>query len=82
MDPIGIVRLGDENFEFPIMEGTEAELAIDLRTFRSKTGHIAFDEGYGNTGSCESGITFINGEKGIQGIVAIRLSNLRNTPHF
>lgn len=65
MDPIGIVRLGDENFEFPIMEGTEAELAIDLRTLRSKTGHIAFDEGYGNTGSCESGITFINGEKGI-----------------
>jgi citrate synthase len=65
MDPIGIVRLGDENFEFPIMEGTKAERAIDLRTLRSKTGHIAFDEGYGNTGSCESGITFINGEKGI-----------------
>ncbi len=65
MDPIGIVRLGDENFEFPIMEGAEAERAIDLRTLRSKTGYIAFDEGYGNTGSCESGITFINGEKGI-----------------
>ena len=65
MDPIGIVRLGDENFEFPIMEGTEAERAIDLRTLRSKTSYIAFDEGYGNTGSCESGITFINGEKGI-----------------
>mgnify|MGYP001185370529 FL=1 len=65
MDPIGIVRLGDENFEFPIMKGTEAEHAIDLRTLRSKTGYIAFDEGYGNTGSCESGITFINGEKGI-----------------
>ena len=47
------------------MEGTKAERAIDLRTLRSKTGHIAFDEGYGNTGSCESGITFINGEKGI-----------------
>ena len=65
MDPIGIVRLGDENFEFPIMEGTEAERAIDLRALRSKTGYIAFDEGYGNTGSCESGITFINGERGI-----------------
>ena len=65
MDPIGIVRIGDENFEFPIMEGTEAEHAIDLRTLRSKTSYIAFDEGYGNTGSCESGITFINGEKGI-----------------
>ena len=47
------------------MEGAEAERAIDLRTLRSKTGYIAFDEGYGNTGSCESGITFIDGEKGI-----------------
>ena len=47
------------------MEGAEAERAIDLRTLRSKTGYIAFDEGYGNTGSCESGITFINGEEGI-----------------
>ena len=37
--------------------------AIDLRTLRSKSGYIGYDEGYGNTGSCESAITFINGEK-------------------
>ena len=47
------------------MEGTEAERAIDLRTLRAKSSYIAFDEGYGNTGSCESAITFINGEQGI-----------------
>lgn len=65
MENNGIIRLGDENFDFPIIEGTEGEKAIDLRTLRGKTGFIAFDEGYGNTGSCESGITFINGEQGI-----------------
>ena len=65
MDSNGIIRLGDENFDFPIIEGTECEKAIDLRTLRGKTGFIAFDEGFGNTGSCESGITFINGEQGI-----------------
>ena len=37
MDTTGTIRLGDENLEFPIMEGTEAERAIDLRTLRAKS---------------------------------------------
>ena len=61
----GTIRLGNENFEFPIIEGTEGEKALDTRTLRVKSGCITFDEGYGNTGSCMSDITFINGEKGI-----------------
>jgi citrate synthase len=61
----GTIRLGNENFEFPIIEGTEGEKALDTRTLRTKSGCITFDEGYGNTGSCISDITFINGEKGI-----------------
>ena len=61
----GTIRLGNENFEFPIIEGTEGEKALDTRTLRAKSGCITFDEGYGNTGSCMSDITFINGEKGI-----------------
>jgi citrate synthase len=61
----GTIRLGNENFEFPIIEGTEGEKALDTRTLRTKSGCITFDEGYGNTGSCMSDITFINGEKGI-----------------
>ena len=60
----GTIRLGSENFEFPIIEGTEGEKALDTRTLRAKSGCITFDEGYGNTGSCISDITFINGEKG------------------
>ncbi|NQY33129.1 MAG: citrate (Si)-synthase, partial [Coraliomargarita sp.] len=64
-DQTGTIRLGDENFEFPIIEGTEGEKAIDTRVLRAKSGYIAFDEGYGNTGSCLSDITFIDGEEGI-----------------
>jgi citrate synthase len=45
--------------------GSEGEVAIDIRVFRKDTGAITFDPGYGNTGSCESAITFIDGEKGI-----------------
>lgn len=65
MENTGTIRLGDENFEFPIIEGTEGEKALDTRTLRAKSGCITFDEGYGNTGSCMSDITFIDGEKGI-----------------
>lgn len=65
MENTGTIRLGDENFEFPIIEGTEGEKALDTRSLRAKSGCITFDEGYGNTGSCLSDITFINGEKGI-----------------
>jgi citrate synthase len=65
MENTGTIRLGNENFEFPIIEGTEGEKALDTRTLRAKSGCITFDEGYGNTGSCLSDITFIDGEKGI-----------------
>jgi citrate synthase len=65
MENTGTIRLGDENFEFPIIEGSEGEKALDTRTLRSKSGCITFDEGYGNTGSCMSDISFIDGEKGI-----------------
>ena len=54
-----------ETYEFPVVEGTENELAIDIKTLRSSTGLITLDPGYKNTGSCESAITFLDGEKGI-----------------
>jgi citrate synthase len=65
MEKTGTIRLSDENFEFPIIEGSEGEIALDTQTLRSKSGCITFDEGYGNTGSCLSKVTFIDGEKGI-----------------
>ena len=51
--------------EMDVLEGTEHERAIDIRSLRRSTGCITLDDGYGNTGSCESAITFIDGEKGI-----------------
>ncbi|MGB5359896.1 citrate synthase [Eudoraea sp.] len=54
-----------EKYEFPVMEGTENELAIDIKTLRSSSGIITLDPGYKNTGSCESAVTFLDGEKGI-----------------
>lgn len=53
-------------YEFPLVEGTENEVAIDIKTLRGATkGLITLDSGYKNTGSCESAITFLDGEKGI-----------------
>lgn len=52
-------------YDFPIVEGTEKEQAIDIKTLRSATGLTTIDPGYKNTGSCESAITFLDGEKGI-----------------
>ena len=49
----------------PLIRGTENEAAIDIEKLRAQTGLITMDPGYGNTGSCRSAITFIDGEKGI-----------------
>ncbi|MGF1484664.1 MAG: citrate synthase [Opitutales bacterium] len=59
------IIVGDHKMEYPVITGTEHEKAIDVRKLRSDTGYITYDEGYGNTGSCQSDITFIDGEKGI-----------------
>ncbi len=65
LDKTVTIRIENENFNYPVLEGTEGEYAVDTRSLRSQSGYITFDEGYGNTGSCISKITFIDGEKGI-----------------
>ena len=55
-----------KKYEFPVITGTENESAIDIKTLRGVTGGLTtIDPGYKNTGSCESAITFLNGEEGI-----------------
>jgi len=54
-----------KEFEFPVVEGSEGEKAIDISQLRATTGFITLDPGYANTGSCASDITFMDGEKGI-----------------
>ena len=57
--------LHDKEYDLPTTVGAEGEVGIDITQLRSKSGAITLDSGYGNTGSCESAITFIDGEKGI-----------------
>jgi citrate synthase len=59
------LELAGKTYELPTMTGSEGEKAIDISSLRSDTGYITLDDGYGNTGSCTSAITFIDGEKGI-----------------
>ena len=55
-----------KKFEFPLIKGTEDEVAVDIRNLRSTTdGIITIDSGFKNTGSCKSAITFLDGDKGI-----------------
>tara|TARA_B000000557_G_scaffold260194_1_gene257198 strand:- start:396 stop:1679 length:1284 start_codon:yes stop_codon:yes gene_type:complete len=59
------IQFSNLNFESNIVNGSENEKAFDITKLRPKTGHITLDPGYGNTGSCISSITFIDGEEGI-----------------
>lgn len=66
MSRIATLEIDGKKYEFPIVEGTENEIAIDIKSLRGSTGGITtLDPGYKNTGSCESAITFLNGEKGV-----------------
>ena len=65
MSKTATLRLDDNTFEIPVIEGTEGEKALDITRLRQQTGHITLDSGYGNTGACLSSITFIDGEAGI-----------------
>ena len=60
------LKIDGQEYEFPLITGTENETAIDVKALRAATGGvITIDPGYKNTGSCTSGITFLNGEEGI-----------------
>ncbi len=59
------LELDDKIVELPVVVGTEDERAVDIRVLRAQSGYITLDDGYSNTGACESAITFIDGEQGI-----------------
>ena len=66
MSEKAILQVGNNSYEFPLVKGTENEVAINIKTLRGATkGVITLDPGFKNTGSCESAITFLDGEKGI-----------------
>ena len=65
MSKTALLKIDDKEISCPVMMGTEGELAIDARNLRKDSGYIFYDQGYGNTGSCESAITFLDGDNGI-----------------
>lgn len=59
------ITLEGKSYEFPVITGTENEKAIDISKLRAQSGYVTFDEGYKNTGSTVSTITYLDGEQGI-----------------
>ncbi|EIC20779.1 citrate synthase [Thiorhodovibrio frisius] len=77
-----LLTLGEKQLELPLLVGSEGERAIDIQSLRARTGCITFDPGYGNTGSCESAITFIDGEQGILRYRGIPIEQFENGASF
>jgi len=71
-----------KTYELPIITGSEGEKAIDISALREVSGLITLDPGYANTGSCESSITFMNGEKGILRYCGIPIEQLAEHSSF
>ena len=65
MSEVAKLKCGDHDLELPIVTGTENEQGLDIGKLRSTTGMVTIDQGYVNTGSTTSGITFLNGEEGV-----------------
>lgn len=80
-DHIDLIYKG-KNYKFPLVNGSEDEPAIDIKTLRAKTGLITLDPGFKNTGSCESEITFLDGEEGILRYRGYSIDDLANNFSF
>ncbi len=65
MVDVAKLRIRDQEIDLPLLVGTENETGLDISRLRAETGMITLDEGYVNTGSARSAITYLDGEKGI-----------------
>ena len=66
MSEIATLEVNGKKLEFPVIVGSENEVAIDIKALRGASGGVVtIDPGYKNTGSCQSAITFLNGEEGV-----------------
>jgi citrate synthase len=76
------LRVGDQTIQLPVIEGSEGERAIDISRLRQDAGMITIDPGYANTGSCQSAITFIDGDNGILRYRGISIEELAEHSTF
>ena len=72
----------NNTYEFPLVKGTEDEMGIDIKALRAQTGLVTLDPGFKNSGSCQSGITFLDGEKGILKYRGYAIEDLANGADF
>ena len=80
-DEPAIVSFDGTTTELPTVRGSEdVEVAIDIAKLRSRSGHITLDNGFINTGSCKSAITFVDGEAGILRYRGIQIEDLVSVP--
>lgn len=82
MEKAAELILDGKTCKLPVVEGAEKERAIDVSSLRDETGYITLDDGYANTGSCQSRITFIDGEKGILRYRGIPIEELAERSSF
>src|SRR3990172_7439163 len=74
--------IDQHNYALPVMVGTEGEHAVDISRLRDMSGYVTLDEGYMNTGSCGSAITFVDGERGILRYRGIPIEQLARQSTF
>ena len=82
MSEKAILTIGDKRLELPIIVGSEGERGIDISQLRAQTGMVTYDPSFGNTASCSSEITFIDGEQGILRYRGIPIEQFVEKPNF
>jgi citrate synthase len=82
MSQIAELTLDGKSYQFPIVEGSEQEKAIDIAKLRDQTGYITIDAGYKNTGATKSAITFLDGEEGILNYRGYSIEDLAEKASF
>ena len=74
--------LGDQTVELPVVVGSENERSVDISQLRAQTGYITLDDGFRNTGACQSDVCFIDGEAGILRYRGIPIEQLAASSNF
>jgi len=82
MSGVARLELDGKVYELDTYVGTEGERAIDISKLRETTGYITLDDGYGNTGSCRSAVTYIDGDAGILRYRGIPIEELAGRSSF
>ena len=68
--------------ELDVIVGSENEIGIDISRLKTDSGFITLDPGFKNTGSCESKVTFLDGENGVLRYRGYSIEDLANNADF